>query len=106
LNISDAFQVDSLAELLVAHVSPEEEQAILVFDVRLVVVLRLISVRVQVDEYQILRCEYQSAFGLVKGFHEGAIGLYDLPLPLSLTLACAFDVLDVEALVLRHNAGF
>ena len=61
--------------------------------------------RVQVDEYQILRCEYQSALGLVKGFHEGAIGLYDLPLPFSLTLAGAFDVLDVETLVLRHNAG-
>ena len=41
----------------------------------------------------------------MKGLHEGAIGLYDLPLPLSLTLAGAFNVLDVEALVLRHNAG-
>ena len=106
LNVSDALEIDFLAEFLVARVSPEEEQVILVFDVRLVVVLWLVSMRVQVDEYQILGGEYQRAFGLVERLHERAIGLHDLPLALSLTLAGAFNVLDVEALVLSHNAGF
>lgn len=105
LNVPDTLEVNFLAELLEPHVPPEEEEAILVFDVRLVVVLRPLSVRVKVDEYQILGRENQGAFGLVKGFHERAVGLDDLPLSLSLTQARAFDVLDVEALVLRHDAG-
>jgi hypothetical protein len=103
LNVSDALQVNFLAEFLGVHVFPEEKQAVLVFNVGLVVFFGLALVRVHVDEYEIFRCEYQRAFGLVEGLHENTVGLHNLPLPLFLTLSCIFDVFYVQALVLLHN---
>lgn len=82
----------------------EKQQIVVIFDIS-VIILGLLAAGVNIDEYEFVSSEYDSALGLVECLHEDAIHLDDLFLRFLVELDHRFHQLDVTVSLTLDQAS-